>query len=93
MSYLLKFPPTIHLLWRYSQGLVDDTLSLKFAAFSRVKVTIPHLAEQRRISTVLRLCDSEIGMLERQLTALKRQKQGLMQRLLTGQVRVRVDEE
>lgn len=93
MSYLFKFPPIVHLFWRYSQGLVDDTLSLKFAAFSRVKVIIPHLAEQRRIATLLRLCDSEIGVLERKLTALKQQKHGLMQRLLTGQVRVRVDEE
>ncbi|MCW5847527.1 MAG: restriction endonuclease subunit S [Anaerolineae bacterium] len=39
---------------------------------------------------VLRACDDEIDLLQQKLAALEQQKKGLMQRLLTGQVRVKV---
>ena len=42
------------------------------------------------IVDVLSTCDREIELLQKQLEALKRQKRGLMQRLLTGQVRVKI---
>jgi len=88
MGYLFKFPPMIHLFYRYSQGLVDDTLSLKFDAFSKIEVTIPSLDEQKRIAEILDACDHELTLLNRKLTLLKKQEQGLMQQLLTGKVRV-----
>jgi type I restriction enzyme S subunit len=53
-----------------------------------VKVPVPPLPEQRAIAAVLQTADEAIALLERKLAALRRQKQGLMQRLLTGQVRV-----
>jgi type I restriction enzyme S subunit len=40
---------------------------------------------------VLQACDREIVLLERKRELLKQQKQGLMQQLLTGRVRVDVD--
>ncbi len=89
IGYLFKFRPMIHLFYRYSQGLVDDTLSLKFDAFSKIEVTIPSLEEQKRIAEVLGTCDSELALLDRKLTLLKKQKQGLMQQLLTGKIRVK----
>ena len=39
---------------------------------------------------VLSACDEEIKLLEKQLDALKEQKRGLMQKLLTGEVRVKL---
>jgi type I restriction enzyme S subunit len=51
-------------------------------------IPIPSLPEQRRIAAVLQACDAEIELLGRKLSALRRQKQGLMQKLLTGRVRV-----
>lgn len=89
MGYLFKFPPTIYVFWRFSQGLVSDTLSLKFDAFSRIRVKNPGIEEQRKIAAVLQACDEEIELLGQKLAALKRQKQGLMQQLLTGRVRVK----
>ena len=62
-------------------GLTTD--SIKHA-----KVKLPSIDEQRRIAAVLQTCDGEIALLEQKLSALKRQKQGLMQQLLTGKVRV-----
>lgn len=51
---------------------------------------LPCMAEQRKIATLLNSLDSEIYLLTQQLTALKTQKKGLMRKLLTGEVRVKV---
>jgi type I restriction enzyme S subunit len=41
------------------------------------------------IVEVLSACDREIELLQKQLEALKEQKRGLMQKLLTGEIRVK----
>lgn len=87
-AYLFKFQPVVHRFWRYSQGMVDDTLNLKFHNFAEVRVKIPSVEEQREIAALLSGCDSEIILLEKELEALREQKKGLMQKLLTGKVRV-----
>ena len=48
-------------------------------------------AEQKAIADVLSKADSEIDLLNQRLDVLKEQKRGLMQKLLTGEVRVKVD--
>jgi type I restriction enzyme S subunit len=58
--------------------------------FERITISLPPVEEQRRIAAVLNACDKEITLLKQQLDALKRQKRGLMQKLLTGQIRVKV---
>lgn len=50
----------------------------------------PSREEQRKIADFLDTCDDEIKLLQQKLSALQQQKKGLMQRLLTGQVRVKV---
>ena len=42
--------------------------------------------EQKQIAGILNATDSEITLLEKKLSALREQKRGLMQKLLTGQV-------
>ncbi len=46
--------------------------------------------EQQKIATVLSVADAELETLTAQLAALKTQKRGMMQRLLTGKTRVQV---
>ena len=46
--------------------------------------------EQNAIAEVFDTADREIDLLRQQLAALKTQKKGLMQKLLTGQVRVKL---
>lgn len=88
MGYFFKFSPIVNLFRRFSQGLVNDTLNLKFNNFAQIKVKIPCPDEQQAISKVLRIADDEIKKLENKLDALEKQKRGLMQKLLTGEVRV-----
>lgn len=56
----------------------------------RIKINVPPLDEQRQISKILLSQDQEIKLLEKELKALKMQKKGLMQLLLTGKIRVKV---
>jgi type I restriction enzyme S subunit len=54
----------------------------------KIKVPFPSLPEQQRIAAVLTACGQEIDLLQAQLRQWQQQKKGLMQQLLTGQVRV-----
>lgn len=57
--------------------------------FLAVRVPMPPtIEEQRRIGEFVATCDRELELLRQLHHALKEQKKGLMERLLTGQVRV-----
>lgn len=92
IAHLFKLPKTISLFHRFSQGLVADTLNLKYPNFAVIEVTIPpSKEEQTAIAQVLDTADHELRLLKQQRTALEQQKRGLMQQLLTGKVRVQQD--
>ncbi|MDK2083281.1 restriction endonuclease subunit S [Aliarcobacter butzleri] len=56
-----------------------------------IKIKIPKsLPEQQKIAEVLSLADDETNLLKNELEELKQQKKALMQKLLAGQVRVKV---
>jgi len=55
-----------------------------------VKIKLPHLQEQQKIAQLFTTADKEIELLKDELDTLKEQKRGLMQRLLSGVVRVKV---
>jgi type I restriction enzyme S subunit len=90
MGYLFKLPAMIHLFWRYSQGLVSDTLNLTFHNFAQIAVNVASLDEQGAIAAVLETADDEVAVLKEKLIALEKQKRGLMQKLVTGELRVKV---
>ena len=79
-----------HLTYLCSYGVHIEKMTFNPDWFFRSRVTIPPTAaEQRAIADILSAADSEIALLESKLEALKRQKKGLMQKLLTGQIRVK----
>lgn len=57
--------------------------------FLGIQACVPSKPEQVRIADVLGALDREIRLLGSQFEALRRQKKGLMQKLLTGQIRVK----
>jgi type I restriction enzyme S subunit len=87
-AQLFKLPSVIHLFHRYSQGLVKDTLNLKFPQFAKVRVRIPGVEEQEAIASLLVLLDREVAQLDRLRDALDRQRRGVAELLLTGKVRI-----
>jgi type I restriction enzyme, S subunit len=92
-SYLFKLPAVVHLFYRYSQGLTSDTWNLKFHHFAAIRVHIPEPDEQIAIASLLLTVDEELALIKLQREALAQQKRGLMQKLLTGQWRLPVQEE
>lgn len=60
-----------------------------FDDLAHLSFPLPPIHEQRRIADVLNACAREIRVLEAELEALKQQKRGLMQKLLTGEIRVK----
>lgn len=79
-----------HIFAISTNASVDRRGSLRWREFGLIQVPLPSLPEQRAITAVLRTADEEITHLEAELAALEKQKRGLMQKLLTGAVRVKV---
>jgi type I restriction enzyme, S subunit len=71
----------------------DGLLNVNADDFFKLKVPFPPKDEQIAISQVFQAVDKEIELLQKQLGLLKEQKRGLMQKLLTGQIRVKIGEE
>ena len=69
-----------------------NTINITNKTFLSKSLCLPtNIAEQKAISDVLSTADEEIDLLNKKLEALKEQKKGLMQQLLTGQIRVKVN--
>jgi len=72
-----------------TQGSVRD--SVGFDALGSFPFKLPPLEEQQKIAAVLTAADQEISALEQQISQLKTEKRALMQQLLTGKCRVKID--
>ena len=79
-----------HIFAVSTNASVDRRGSLRWREFSLIHVPLPSLGEQRAIAAVLKIAHEEITLLEAKLKTLEKQKRGLMQKLLTGEVRVKV---
>lgn len=73
----------------YAKKAINQA-SLNASDVKELVFELPHIEEQKAISKVLSLYNKEILLLEKELSAYKEQKQGLMQQLLTGKKRVKV---
>lgn len=75
---------------RLSQGSTFE--SVNSADIKNLHIIFPEsLEEQQKIASVLFAADKEIENHQKQLSTLKQQKKGLMQQLLTGKKRVKVN--
>jgi len=59
--------------------------------YSNLVIRLPDIQEQQKIASVLTSADKEIETLQQKLDCLKQEKKSLMQQLLTGKRRVKVD--
>lgn len=75
---------------KLAQGMTIVHLYGEF--IKKIKVFIPtDLAEQNAIAEILSKADEEIELLNKKLEAFKQEKKALMQQLLTGKIRVKVN--
>lgn len=71
------------------EGSIDRRGGLRWNNFSKIKLAFPSCQEQEAIAKILTTADKEIELLEKELEMIKEQKNGLMELLLTGIVRVK----
>lgn len=67
-------------------------LNISISDLRSMVVYYPCIEEQQKIAAVLSAADAEISTLEKKLACLRDEKKALMQQLLTGKRRVKVDE-
>jgi type I restriction enzyme, S subunit len=68
----------------------STVMGIKGSKLHKLKICFPKTVEQQRITEILRQKDKLIESEETNLAKLQKQKQGLMQDLLTGKVRVKI---
>jgi type I restriction enzyme S subunit len=81
LSFYFKTPQLIEQFRRFSQGLVKDTLNLKYPAFAQISAPVPPYPEQQKIAECLSSVDKLMAAQARKVDALKTHKKGLMQQL------------
>jgi len=74
----------------HSQVAGSSQKNLNVGWLKNFRLKLPSISEQRKIAEVLTSTDKEIDLLKNVLTELKEQKKGLVQKLLTGEVRVKI---
>ncbi|MDN5061721.1 restriction endonuclease subunit S [Aliarcobacter butzleri] len=70
--------------------VADDHKRYWISEYQELEIKLPSKDEQLKISEFLNAINNEISLLKNELEELKLQKKALMQKLLTGQVRVKV---
>jgi type I restriction enzyme S subunit len=85
-AYLQFCPEFIGCLRRLAAG--TKVLATNRQHIAGVEIALPGVPEQQAIATVLSDMDTEIEALERRRDKARRIKQGMMQQLLTGRVRL-----
>lgn len=81
----------IHEYQKRMEGSIDRRGGLRWDEFSKIKIPVISLDEQRAILNILNQSDYEVKIQEQKLETLKQQKKGLMQKLLTGKIRVKIE--
>jgi type I restriction enzyme S subunit len=89
LYFLLKTETYRRIFETMMSASVDRRGSLRWKDFSTIHIPLPPLYEQQKIAEIILTSEKEIKVLEKELEALKQQKKGLMQLLLTGKVRVK----
>lgn len=94
LDYLSRTRYLRHLAYLACHGVHIEKMTFNLTDFFHEKITIPStVEEQMKIVATLTPGDREIELLEKQLGLLKQQKRGLMQKLLTGKVRLKPKEQ
>lgn len=91
-DYIFKMLKTDFYINEYKrrmEGSIDRRGGLRWSEFSKINIYLPSLEEQNKIAEIVNTANEELQQYQQKLNNLKMQKKGLMQKLLTGKVRVK----
>ena len=91
--FLLFFVTREEFYKRHDDGAIGGRKAKRIQVneFLNIKLNSPPLEEQTAIAQVLQAADKEISLLKAKAAKLREQKKGLMQVLLTGKTRLKID--
>ena len=89
LGHLMNHPTVATQKARMGQG--DAVVHISASNLAQVSIELPPLTEQTAIASILSDMDAEIAALERRRDKTRVVKQGMMQQLLTGRVRLTND--
>lgn len=85
MVHVLKFN-------MLEKAIGSTFLEISKKDLAELDIIVPEFTEQKAIAQVLSDMDSEIELLEKKLAKYQQIKQGMMQELLTGRIRLKEGE-
>ena len=92
-DYLYHYLFSCHITGQINALVVGSNYpAINSSDVSGLKVYIPSYDEQKKVASVLNNADQSLAQLEQQLADLKQEKKALMQQLLTGKRRVKIDD-
>ena len=90
INWYSQTPYFYHQTYVSSYGVHIEKMTFDLESFMSMNIMLPPLPEQKAIAEVLTAADNEIVIHRKKLDALRLQKRGLMQQLLTGKTRVKI---
>lgn len=91
-EYLYQFIQTNIFVSEANKSAGSKMPRADWGVVSELVLKLPSLSEQQKIASVLTAADKEIELLQAKLAHLKQEKKALMQQLLTGKRRVKIEE-
>lgn len=86
LGYALNSEDAIRQKMRLGQG--SSVMHLYKDDIASIKIPLPPISVQRKVGEILSEADADIELINQRINVLRAQKRGLMQKLLTGEVRV-----
>ena len=90
INWYSQTPYFYHQTYVSSYGVHIEKMTFDLESFMSMNIILPPLPEQKAIAEVLTAANNEIATHRKKLDALRLQKRGLMQQLLTGKTRVKI---
>ena len=91
LLYFFKSAKGKNLLELASPGGAGRNKTLGQSEFLKLKIPVLPIEEQKEIVRLLNTADKEIELQKKKIEAIKQQKKGLMQQLLTGKKRLKIN--
>lgn len=91
LLYFFKSAKGKNLLELASPGGAGRNKTLGQSEFLKLKIPVPPIEVQKEIVRLLNTADKEIELQKKKIEAIKQQKKGLMQQLLTGKKRLKIN--
>lgn len=93
LTHALTCPRQIAIYATQVEGTLIERMAVKLDAFLQIEIILPKdKKDQAKVGDLLNAVVAEILLLNKKSNALRAQKRGLMQKLLTGEWRVKIGE-